>query len=372
MKKILIISDTPTHPTNAGNRMCILSYATLLKNIGYDVYFLYITSKKKDEAYIQTKKFWGNNFLYFKKNILQKFITKIIETLPFHSIPHIYLLEPWFIKTYIKKIKQEYKFDSIILNYIWLTRIAKYFKGNSLLFTHDVFSYRNLRLKGNYWVTCTPNEEAQCINRVNSVLAIQEQEAFYYRYLAYKTNVYCMYCPFTFQKQEITNNQKILFFSGSNILNIKALISFINNIFPDLIKQFPDLELLIGGGICNKLTGKLPMKHIVLKGEYDNPSDFYKLGDIVINPVSNGTGLKIKTFEALSYGKTVLSSSHSLEGIFNPLQCPVYKTDNLNEYIYHLNNVLSSSDNRIKNRDNAEKYINALNLHIKNVFEKTL
>mgnify|MGYP002611220946 CR=1 FL=1 len=377
MKKILIISDTPTHPTNAGNRMCILSYATLLKNIGYDVYFLYITPKKDDEPYIQTKKYWGNHFLYFKKSTIQKIIIKIIEILPFNFFSDIWLLEPWFIKTYIKKIKQKYGFDSIILNYIWLSKIANYFKGNSLLFTHDVFSYRNLRLKGNYWVSCTPNEEAQCINRVNNVLAIQEQEAFYYRYLAYNTNVYCMYCPFPFQKQEITNNKKILFFSGSNILNIEALTFFINNILPSLIKEFPDLELLIGGGICNYLSNNLPkdkplMEHIVLKGKYDNPADFYKLGDIVINPVSNGTGLKIKTFEALSYGKTVLSSSHSLEGIFKPQQCPVYKANKLNEYIYHLNNIFSAPNIRIKNRINAENYINALNMHIENIFKETL
>lgn len=81
----------------------------------------------------------------------------------------------------LKRIQQTYKFDNVILNYIWLSKIANYFKGNTILFTHDVFSFRNPRLIGYYWISCTPNEEAKCINRVNYVLAIQEQEAQYYK-----------------------------------------------------------------------------------------------------------------------------------------------------------------------------------------------
>lgn len=55
MKKVLIISDTPTHPTNTGNKMCILSYATLLQDMGYDVYFLYFTRERNSNTFTQNK-----------------------------------------------------------------------------------------------------------------------------------------------------------------------------------------------------------------------------------------------------------------------------------------------------------------------------
>lgn len=372
MKKVLIISDTPTHPTETGNKMCILSYATLLKDMGYDVYFLYFTRNINGNVFLQNKEYWKDHFLYFQMSIIQKTVIKIAKYLPFKYSSHIWLHEPWFIKSYIEKIQRRYKFDSIILNYIWFSKIANYFKGNTVLFTHDVFSYRNLRLKGNYWVSCTPNVEAKCINRVDSVLAIQEQEAHYYKYLSYKTNIYCMYSPFSFHKQEIINNKKLLFFAGNNILNIEGINFFIKNIFPEIINNFPDIQLIIGGEICNHLEKELDNPYISLKGKFENPADFYALGDIVINPVFNGTGLKIKTFEALSYGKTVLSSTHSMEGIFSPQICPVYTADTANDYITHLKNIFLSPQTLIENKNLAEKYIDALDTHIKNILSKIL
>lgn len=110
---------------------------------------------------------------------IQKAIFKITRKIPLKIYSDIWLHKPWFIKAYIKKIQQTYKFDSVILNYIWLSKIANYFKGNTILFTHDVFSFRNPRLIGYYWISCTPNEEAKCINRVNYVLAIHRKSAIH-------------------------------------------------------------------------------------------------------------------------------------------------------------------------------------------------
>ena len=40
-KKILVISPTPTHPQNAGNRIRIYNLVSNLKELGHDVHFLY-------------------------------------------------------------------------------------------------------------------------------------------------------------------------------------------------------------------------------------------------------------------------------------------------------------------------------------------
>lgn len=53
-----------------------------------------------------------------------------------------------------------------------------------------------------------------------------------------------------------------------------------------LLKQIPDIELIIGGGICSHLEGKIRTKNILLKGKFENPAGFYALGDIVIKDVS--------------------------------------------------------------------------------------
>lgn len=40
MKKILLVSTMPTHPTDAGNRAAIMSQVNILKEIGCDVHLL--------------------------------------------------------------------------------------------------------------------------------------------------------------------------------------------------------------------------------------------------------------------------------------------------------------------------------------------
>ena len=50
MKKLLIVSDTPTHPVSGGNRACILQNVDLLRNMGFDIYFLYVHNYDAPEA----------------------------------------------------------------------------------------------------------------------------------------------------------------------------------------------------------------------------------------------------------------------------------------------------------------------------------
>ena len=50
-------------------------------------------------------------------------------------------------------------------------------------------------------------------------------------------------------------------------------------------------------------------------GLVDDLDDFYRQIDIAINPMVGGTGLKIKSLEALSYGKALLATEDAMVGI---------------------------------------------------------
>ena len=43
--KILIVSKCPTHPTSAGNRWGILAQTQILKDLGNEIFFLYIDER---------------------------------------------------------------------------------------------------------------------------------------------------------------------------------------------------------------------------------------------------------------------------------------------------------------------------------------
>lgn len=49
MKKILLVSPTPTHPQTAGNRTRVDGLLSGLRELGHDVYFCHIRSEPGDE-----------------------------------------------------------------------------------------------------------------------------------------------------------------------------------------------------------------------------------------------------------------------------------------------------------------------------------
>ena len=92
---------------------------------------------------------------------------------------------------------------------------------------------------------------------------------------------------------------------------------------------------------------------MVLQGYVANPYDFYAQADVCINPCYQGTGLKIKTFEAVSYDKVTMVHPHSMNGIFDKEHAPLFASDKPEDWLRFLEKVWSepSEIKRIKAED---------------------
>ena len=112
-------------------------------------------------------------------------------------------------------------------------------------------------------------------------------------------------------------------------------------------------------------------KDIELKGEYEDQKEFYKLGDIAINPVFQGTGLKIKTFESLSYGRITIVHKHSCEGVYNKETSPLLIADSSEDYINHIKTYQTLYSRENKQID-IQKYMMSFLQHVKNEFKKAI
>jgi len=62
------------------------------------------------------------------------------------------------------------------------------------------------------------------------------------------------------------------------------------------------------------------------------PSSFYSSVDVVLSPIRFGGGLKIKVFEALSFGKPVLATQHSIDGFPDGIEDVVTVVDNIADW----------------------------------------
>lgn len=377
LKKILIVSDCPSEPSIAGNRNCIKQNLNLLIKHGYDVYFLLVDNRNLSSSDVQQmKNIWGNKLTVFRITWLQHFLQKIVAKIAVAYRKNYLSLDlfcPWFITKDINKIIKEQNINSVIVNYIWLSSILEKINAKcKAIYTHDVFSYKNQ--KGHsMWFSFAPNIEAKALNRANHILAIQENEAIYFQYLAPTVDVKPVYMPFTYTSQcPITTFSNLLFFSGGNEHNVNGLRQFIKEVYPSIRYNFPEMKLLIGGSICHRIKDEIDDASIELKGIYDNPEAFYSLGNVVINPVFEGTGLKVKTFEAISFGKIVLAHNHSKEGVFLRDNAPIFECDTKEDYIKCLKLIQNGTiDINIQSKL-CKDYIERLNIYILDQYKEIL
>ena len=121
---------------------------------------------------------------------------------------------------------------------------------------------------------------------------------------------------------------------------------------------------MIGGYICKKLQDYSNKPHFKLIGEVEDPADLYKLGDVAINPCKNGTGLKIKTFEDLSFGKVAMTHPHSTIGIYQKQTAPVFASEAAEDWVRFLKEIWGDNAVLQERSKKSTLYIDKMNRHI--------
>lgn len=115
----------------------------------------------------------------------------------------------------------------------------------------------------------------------------------------------------TCNKSTLVSEQlNLLFFGSSFPPNLEAADILITQILP-----WVDADVLIAGKgmeVLKKKYSNIPK--LTIHGYVDNISDMYDSADVVVMPIISGSGMKVKTAEALAYGKNIIATSNALEG----------------------------------------------------------
>ena len=131
----------------------------------------------------------------------------------------------------------------------------------------------------------------------------------------------------------------------------KIAIDFLNeNLMPKLIKEIPNIKLVITGGGYKKKFPWLLNKKIVSKEKLYN---FIHFADCMCVPLEFGSGTRIKIIEALILGSIVLSTRKGIEGINLLKKNPPFVSDTnkfINTLIYILKNNRKLKQKAIKKK----------------------
>lgn len=330
-KKVLIVSYVPTHPQDAGNNARVYNIIENMKNADVDIYFLFIQKNKiadleKMKKYIGDKKL----FIYKPKKdikigyIIRKLFRKILKCLKLSKKVIIYYkiddIFPNQLLKFVRKLQKQYKFNVVWVEYVWYSKLLKIFDSNviKVIDTHDVFTEREkLFLQKNEeptWYYTTRKEETKGLQRADYVVAIQQQEANFFTEILNNnlSKVITIGNSIQTKKTYIVQNKKYVFIGSDNDLNIYALNSFIASTLILIKEKEPLSEFLIAGSVCKNIPDSYLYKKL---GFVDDLQKIYNEVRAVINPIQSGTGLNIKTIEALSYEKPLITTQVGAKGL---------------------------------------------------------
>jgi GT2 family glycosyltransferase/glycosyltransferase involved in cell wall biosynthesis len=103
--------------------------------------------------------------------------------------------------------------------------------------------------------------------------------------------------------------------AGSDSPNADALAWFARHVLPKVRARVPGSRLRVTGTDLPANVGRLASPAIEFVGQLDGLEDFYASVRVVVVPVRYGSGVKLKTVEAIQYGVPTVATTVGAEGI---------------------------------------------------------
>jgi polysaccharide pyruvyl transferase WcaK-like protein/glycosyltransferase involved in cell wall biosynthesis len=315
--RLLVISPEPTHPTNKGNRVRIMDLCTRAEGLGWEVHLAHIERVPADRALMRAH--WGLRYhpLPYRHTvgIHQRVARQVRGALTGNYELGI---DDWYdssIEDHLRALHRRYRFDGVMVEYVHQSKAFEVFGKEVLkiLDTHDELANRFARQaafgRRRAGFSTTAEEESIGLSRADVVLAIQdlERQRFQSRTTSEVVTVghHVELVPPTPKPFE----GRILFLGSRNQANADGIEHFLEAVWPLISDR---ARLLIAGSICEVIEVPEEVEQMPI---VEALSMAYDQADLVIVPIRFGTGLKIKTIEALGRAKPTVSTRVGAEGL---------------------------------------------------------
>lgn len=271
----------------------------------------------------------------------------------------------------IKKIAIRHGWQVVIVEYIWLHRLVDDLPENiiRILDSHDVMHLRHqslTKLGLHSPFAIHEQEEVDLLAKFHCVLAIQESERKLFcrlrdqsghSYEIITTGVSYDEIPCADDSVLTTSDKKyvVLFVGGMNPFNVEGIREFIMHQWRELHSLNNQWNLHVYGGVCGGIENQ-PGNGVTLFGVVDTIEPYYRIADIVINPVWSGTGLKIKTIEALAHARPLVTTPSGVEGMPGEINYACMVARDQSDFFNMLSTLMQSASLRSRLSSAALEY----------------
>ncbi len=300
--KVLAIK-TPKHSININDLP-----AEYLKNTNIELVFV-DTNVKAINAFINFIRGKSYNISRFAS---KKLNSKIIDILKNNSFD-IIQFESIFLISYLKTFRK-YSDAKIVLR----AHNAEH-KIWELMAKNTKNSVKKFYL--NHLAKKLKDVETTEINNVDAVYTVSENDLEFFKNYGCKVPIACIPIGIDVTKKIITENNKIEFPSLFHIgamdwmPNIEAVKWFLNNVWSEINKKFPNIKFYIAGRNTPEWLLNINLPNVEVVGEVENADEFIQSKSIMIVPLLSGSGMRVKIIEGMMLSKTIISTSVGAESL---------------------------------------------------------
>ncbi|HIJ80481.1 MAG TPA: glycosyltransferase [Desulfuromonadales bacterium] len=340
-RTILIVTHVIPYPPAAGNEIRIMSMINWLKSAGFRIVLLLkhydlpaetITLLEEKIGVVHTLA--GRGASEGRKSLVgsaAKAVRRFFRMLDLlnHGMSWDYCRRSLEIKEGLcpqelvdmtRELVLRYRPAAVIAEYVFMAPCLARLPAGVLriIDTHDIFSRKKEQVLA-YGVDdplfCSGGEERGYLLQSDVVMAIQSHEASMFRRLVPERKVISVgidFCPVS-GCDNFVASETVLIVGSDNPLNLLGLKQFISEAWPKIRKECPGAVFRVIGKIGAAVTAADDSVQKV--GWVESLDEEYSRAAVVVNPVMAGTGLKIKSVEALCRGRALVATPNSVEGI---------------------------------------------------------
>jgi len=242
---------------------------------------------------------------------------------------------PDVVAAVVRKLADSIGNVAILAQYIFMTRFFPLMGPNVLriVHTHDVLSQKesNVLAYGLSDMQISAADEARLLNRGDVVMAVHEGDAAALRRLAPRREIVVVGVDADVRSNREWPSRPVAFLPGSgNQMNLAGLRDFLRFAWPRVRAAVPGAELRVAGAVGQAVPPGTP--GVTVLGRVADLGPEYATARVVINPAVAGTGLKIKSIEALASLTPVVGWPHNRDGLSEALTPWVHEATDWHDF----------------------------------------
>nr|WP_281365240.1 glycosyltransferase family 4 protein [Paraburkholderia caffeinitolerans] len=269
----------------------------------------------------------------------------------------------WFVDE-VAAIAAAVRPDVVIAQYVFMSRLLtlpECADALRVIDAHDLFCRKQATVEQygikDYGLSLTDEQERKLLLRADAILAIQRVEQDELAALVPEREA--LLTSFDLEVHHADPARmvpaRVLIVASGNEFNVRGTQDFLSYTWPLIKASNPDAHLHVIGRVCSEVWCDDPS--VSLLGFVESLEREYEEAQVVVNPCRVGTGLKIKTIEALAWGKAHVAWPSAADGLRELADVPVLIATNVVDFASAICSILDDNARRESLQRTAHAFI---------------